>query len=208
MSPPDRSLPEGASGPRWLAGVDEAGRGPLAGPVVAAAVILDPARPITGLADSKQLEPEVRVALAAQIRERAHCWAIGVADHEEIDALNILGATLLAMRRALLGLSLAPDAVVVDGNRLPRLDDLACSANARAIVRGDASHPSISGASILAKTWRDQFMEQLDTRFPGYGFAIHKGYPTPRHLAALRQLGVSPVHRRSFGPVRSALSDS
>lgn len=208
MSPPDRSLPEGASGPRWLAGVDEAGRGPLAGPVVAAAVILDPARPITGLADSKQLEPEVRVALAAQIRERAHCWAIGVADHEEVDALNILGATLLAMRRALLGLSLAPDAVVVDGNRLPRLDDLACGANARAIVRGDASHPSISGASILAKTWRDQFMEQLDTRFPGYGFAIHKGYPTPRHLAALRQLGVSPVHRRSFGPVRSALSDS
>ena len=148
------------------------------------------------------------IALAAQIRERAHCWAIGVADHEEIDALNILGATLLAMRRALLGLSLAPDAVVVDGNRLPRLDDLACGANARAIVRGDASHPSISGASILAKTWRDQFMEQLDTRFPGYGFAIHKGYPTPRHLAALRQLGVSPVHRRSFGPVRSALSDS
>ena len=131
-----------------------------------------------------------------------------IADHAEIDALNILGATLLAMRRALLGLSLVPDAVVVDGNRLPRLDDLACGANARAIVRGDASHPAISSASILAKTWRDQLMEQLDTRFPGYGFAIHKGYPTPRHLAALRQLGVSPVHRRSFGPVRSALSDS
>lgn len=208
MPHPDGASRDAAPIARWLAGVDEAGRGPLAGPVVAAAVILDPARPIEGLADSKQLEPEVRLALAREIRERAHCWAIGVADHAEIDALNILGATLLAMRRALLGLSLVPDAVVVDGNRLPRLDDLACGANARAIVRGDASHPAISSASILAKTWRDQLMEQLDTRFPGYGFAIHKGYPTPRHLAALRQLGVSPVHRRSFGPVRSALSDS
>ena len=139
----------------WLAGVDEAGRGPLAGPVVAAAVILDPARPIAGLADSKALEPEVRVELAGLIRERARCWAIGVADHDEIDVLNILGATLLAMRRAVLRLSLPPGALVVDGNRLPRLDDLACGANARAIVRGDASHPAISGASILAKTWRD-----------------------------------------------------
>ncbi|MCP5328824.1 MAG: ribonuclease HII [Sinobacteraceae bacterium] len=189
-----------------LAGVDEAGRGPLAGPVVAAAVMLDPAQPIAGLADSKQLEPEQRLALAARIRESAPCWAIGVADHEEIDALNILGATLLAMRRALLGLALRPQAVVVDGNRLPRLDDLECAADARTIVQGDASHASIAAASILAKTWRDQLMEQLDTRFPGYGFATHKGYPTPRHLAALRQLGPSAVHRRSFGPVKSVLS--
>jgi ribonuclease HII len=192
--------------PPRLAGVDEAGRGPLAGPVVAAAVILDPARPIAGLADSKVLEPAVRLELAALIRERATCWAIGVADHEEIDALNILGATLLAMRRALLALALPAEAVVVDGNRLPRLDDLDCGADARAIVRGDASHPAIGAASILAKTWRDHLMEQLDTRFPGFGFAIHKGYPTPQHVAALRRLGPSAVHRRSFGPVKSAAS--
>ncbi len=189
-----------------LAGVDEAGRGPLAGPVVAAAVILDPARPIAGVADSKVLEPARRLELAAQIRERAACWSIGVSDHEEIDALNILGATLLAMRRALLGLALPAQAVVVDGNRLPRLDDLQCGGDARAIVRGDAGHPAIGAASILAKTWRDQLMEQLDTRFPGFGFAIHKGYPTPQHVAALRRLGPSAVHRRSFGPVRSAAS--
>jgi ribonuclease HII len=191
----------------WLAGVDEAGRGPLAGPVVAAAVMLDPARPIVGLADSKQLEPGRRQELAAAVRDAARCWAIGIADAAEIDALNILGATLLAMRRALLGLALAPRAVVIDGNRLPRLDDLSCGADARAIVRGDALHPSISAASILAKTWRDNLMEQLDTRFPGFGFAIHKGYPTPQHLAALRKLGPSPVHRRSFGPVKSSTPD-
>ena len=190
----------------WLAGVDEAGRGPLAGPVVAAAVMLDPARPFEGLADSKQLEPEERAALAARIREDARCWALGVADAAEIDVLNILGATLLAMRRAMLGLALPPRALVVDGNRLPRLDDLGCAADSRAIVQGDASHASIAAASILAKTWRDQLMEQLDTRFPGFGFAVHKGYPTPRHLAALRQLGPSPVHRRSFSPVKSATS--
>lgn len=186
-----------------LAGVDEAGRGPLAGPVVAAAVILEPSRPIAGLADSKQLEPARRLELALEVRECAHCWAIGVADAAEIDALNILGATLLAMRRALLGLASPPRAVVVDGNRLPRLDDLSCGADARAIVQGDALHPSISAASILAKTWRDNLMEQLDTRFPGFGFAVHKGYPTPQHLAALQRLGPSPVHRRSFGPVKS-----
>jgi len=189
-----------------LAGVDEAGRGPLAGPVVAAAVILDPRRPIDGLADSKTLPAEVRELLARQIRQRACCWAIGVADAAEIDTLNILGATMLAMRRALLGLSLPPTAVVVDGNRLPRLDDLACRIDAQAIVRGDATHPAISGASILAKTWRDQLMEQLDTRFPGFGFAVHKGYPTPRHLAALRQFGPTPIHRRTFGPVKSLAS--
>jgi ribonuclease HII len=191
-----------------LAGVDEAGRGPLAGPVVAAAVILDPARPIDGLADSKLLAPERRRELATLIRARACCWAVGVADAAEIDAFNILGATMLAMRRALLGLARPPRAVVVDGNRLPRLDDLACGAEARAIVRGDASHASISAASILAKTWRDQLMEQLDTRFPGFGFAIHKGYPTPQHLAALRQMGPTPIHRWSFGPVKSSASRS
>lgn len=191
-----------------VAGVDEAGRGPLAGPVVAAAVILDPAQPIAGLADSKRLPPGVRVELAAQIRARARCWAIGVADAAEIDQLNVLGATLLAMRRALLGLSLPPRAVIVDGNRLPRLDDLSCAADARAIVRGDASHAAISAASILAKTWRDQLMEQLDTRFPGYGFAIHKGYPTAQHLAALGQMGPTPIHRWTFGPVKSRLARS
>ncbi len=195
-----------AERPYGLAGVDEAGRGPLAGPVVAAAVILDPRRPIDGLADSKQLTPERRRELARLIRARADGWAIGVADAAEIDTFNILGATLLAMRRALLGLPRPPRSVVVDGNRLPRLDDLACAADARAIVRGDASHASISAASILAKTWRDQLMEQLDTRFPGFGFALHKGYPTPQHLAALRQSGPSLIHRRSFGPVKSALS--
>lgn len=197
-----------AEAPPRLAGVDEAGRGPLAGPVVAAAVILDPRRPIAGLADSKVLAPDMRRELATVIRERACCWAVGVADAAEIDTFNILGATLLAMRRALLGLARAPQAVVVDGNRLPRLDDLACGADARAIVQGDASHPSISAASILAKTWRDQLMEQLDTRFPGFGFAIHKGYPTPQHLAALRQKGPTPIHRWTFGPVKSAASRS
>lgn len=193
---------------RALAGVDEAGRGPLAGPVVAAAVILDPLQPIDGLADSKQLTPQVRAVLAAAIRQRACCWAVGVADPAEIEALNILGATLLAMRRALLGLARLPQSVVVDGNRLPRLDDLPWIGNAQAIVRGDATHPAISAASILAKTWRDSLMEQLDTRFPGYGFAVHKGYPTARHLAALGQFGAAPVHRRSFGPVKSLRSSS
>jgi ribonuclease HII len=197
-----------AEGPPRLAGVDEAGRGPLAGPVVAAAVILDPRRPIVGLADSKTLTPEARRKLATLIRERACCWAVGVADAAEIDTFNILGATLLAMRRALLGLACAPQAVVVDGNRLPRLDDLSCAADARAIVQGDASHPAISAASILAKTSRDQLMEQLDTRFPGFGFAIHKGYPTPQHLAALRRMGPTPIHRWTFGPVKSAASRS
>ena len=201
MAHPDGASRDAAPIARWLAGVDEAGRGPLAGPVVAAAVILDPARPIEGLADSKQLEPEVRLALAREIRERAHCWAIGVADHAEIDALNILGATLLAMRRALLGLSLVPDAVVVDGNRLPRLDDLACGANARAIVRGDASHPAISSASILAKTDRDATMRRLAGAFPQYGFERHMGYPTAAHFAALAEHGPCPEHRRSFAPV-------
>jgi ribonuclease HII len=193
--------------PPRIAGVDEAGRGPLAGPVVAAAVVLDPARPIAGLADSKQLAPQVRLERAAVIREQALAWAIGIAEVDEIEQLNILGATLLAMRRALLALSPPPHRVEVDGNRLPRLDGIVAATQAQAVVRGDALRPAISAASILAKTHRDSLMEQLDARYPGYGFAIHKGYPTAAHLAALRQLGVSPVHRRAFGPVRSLLRD-
>jgi len=195
------------SAPVRVAGVDEAGRGPLAGPVVAAAVILDPARPIEGLADSKALAPEVRTRLALEVRERALAWSVALASPAEIDTLNILQATLLAMRRALAALSVAPDHVEIDGNRPPRLDGLVWAQAAPAptletVVRGDASRPAISAASILAKTVRDTLMEQLDTRHPGYGFAVHKGYPTAAHLAALRAQGISPVHRRSFGPVR------
>jgi len=187
--------------------VDEAGRGPLAGPVVAAAVILDPGRRIEGLADSKALAPEVRTRLALEVRERALAWSVALASPAEIDTLNILQATLLAMRRALAALSVAPDHVEIDGNRPPRLDGLVWAQAAPAptletVVRGDASRPAISAASILAKTVRDTLMEQLDTRHPGYGFAVHKGYPTAAHLAALRAQGISPVHRRSFGPVR------
>jgi ribonuclease HII len=190
-----------------VAGVDEAGRGPLAGPVVAAAVILDPDRPIEGLADSKALAPEVRTRLALELRERALAWSVALASPAEIDTLNILQATLLAMRRALAALSVAPDHVEIDGNRPPRLDGLVWAQAAPAptletVVRGDASRPAISAASILAKTVRDTLMEQLDTRHPGYGFAVHKGYPTAAHLAALRAQGISLVHRRSFGPVR------
>ena len=187
--------------------MDEAGRGPLAGPVVAAAVILDPGRRIEGLADSKALAPEVRTRLALEVRERALAWSVALASPAEIDTLNILQATLLAMRRALAALSVAPDHVEIDGNRPPRLDGLVWAQAAPAptletVVRGDASRPAISAASILAKTVRDTLMEQLDTRHPGYGFAVHKGYPTAAHLAALRAQGISPVHRRSFGPVR------
>ena len=195
------------SAPVRVAGVDEAGRGPLAGPVVAAAVILDPGRRIEGLADSKALAPEVRTRLALEVRERALAWSVALASPAEIDTLNILQATLLAMRRALAALSVAPDHVEIDGNRPPRLDGLVWAQAAPAptletVVRGDASRPAISAASILAKTVRDTLMEQLDTRHPGYGFAVHKGYPTAAHLAALRAQGISPVHRRSFGPVR------
>jgi ribonuclease HII len=183
-------------------GVDEAGRGPLAGPVVAAAVILDPARPVAGLADSKALTPAVRRELAAALRSRALGWSIGLASPAEIDALNILQATLLAMRRAVAGLALAPGHVEIDGNRLPRLEGLTGIVSAEAVVRGDASRAAISAASILAKTVRDTLMEHMDMRFPAYGFAIHKGYPTALHLAALRAHGPSPVHRMSFRPVR------
>ncbi len=186
---------------RLIAGVDEAGRGPLAGPVVAAAVILDPLRPIAGLKDSKQLTAARRESLAGQIRERALCWALGWSECHEIDALNILEATHLAMRRALLGLPVPPRGILVDGNRLPRLADLAPGCPARAIIRGDSSEAAISAASILAKTHRDAVMKGLDVVYPGYGMAVHKGYGTADHRAALARLAACPIHRRSFAPV-------
>jgi ribonuclease HII len=184
------------------AGVDEAGRGPLAGPVYAAAVMLDPARPIEGLADSKQLTAERRAALAPLIRERALAWHVAWADVEEIDCLNILGATLLAMRRAVSGLSLRPALVQVDGNRLPQLADL-CE-RAETVVQGDQLIAAISAASILAKQARDELMLQLDAAYPGYQLHVHKGYPTSFHRQALARLGPSPQHRLSFAPVREA----
>ncbi len=189
-----------------LAGVDEAGRGPLAGPVVAAAVVLHPERPILGLADSKQLEPEQRASLVPLIRARSVAWAVAWADAEEIDTLNILQATFLAMRRALLGLAVAPTHVAIDGNRLPRYLDLGLACTVEAVVKGDSKVPAISAASILAKTARDAQMEQLDTRYPGFSLSSHKGYPTPAHVRALAALGPSPLHRRSFAPVRAAAS--
>ncbi len=185
-----------------LAGVDEAGRGPLAGPVYAAAVILDPARPIEGLADSKLLSAERRTELASLIPTRALAWHIAWADVEEIDCLNILGATLLAMRRAVCGLSLRPSLVQVDGNRLPALADL-CG-RVEAVVDGDQRIPAISAASILAKHARDALMAQLDAAYPGYQLQQHKGYATELHREALSRLGPSPQHRLSFAPVREA----
>lgn len=179
-----------------LAGVDEAGRGPLAGPVVAAAVILDDLNPVKGLADSKKLSAFKREELYHIIRERSLCFCIAEASVEEIDALNILEATMLAMRRAVQGLRLTPAKVLVDGNRLPTLDVLA-----EAIVKGDAKIPSVSAASILAKVYRDHWCHQLHSQFPLYGFDRHKGYGTPEHLQALRTHGPTPWHRRSFAPV-------
>lgn len=185
------------------AGVDEAGRGPLFGPVYAAAVILDPARPLRGLRDSKLLTPERRAVLAQRIRERALAWHVAWADVEEIDALNILGATLLAMRRAVLGLRLRPAVVLVDGNRMPQLAD--CCGRAETLVRGDALVAAISAASILAKHSRDLQCQAMDDHFPGYQLREHKGYGTPGHLDALQRLGPSAQHRASFQPVREAL---
>lgn len=187
--------------PRLIAGVDEVGRGPLAGPVVAAAVILDETRLIEGLADSKTLSAQRREELSILIRQRALCWALGRAEVEEIDRLNILQASLLAMQRAVMALAIQPVRVLVDGNQAP---NLACPVTT--IIRGDVTEPSISAASILAKVARDAEMCGLDTIFPGYDFSRHKGYPTPGHLAALAQSGVSPVHRRSFSPVRRFLT--
>lgn len=184
-----------------FAGVDEAGRGPLAGPVMAAAVIMDPEYPIDGLADSKKLTPKRREALDRTIREHALGWALGRAEVEEIDRLNILWASLLAMRRAVQALPVVVQHALIDGNRCP--PDIPCSAEA--IVGGDASVPAISAASILAKVARDREMEALDALYPGYGFARHKGYPTKAHIDALATLGVTAVHRRSFRPVKHLL---
>jgi len=186
--------------PCHVCGVDEAGRGPLAGPVYAAAVILDPTRPIPGLKDSKKLPEPSRVRLAGEIRAHALAWSVAWATEEEIDRLNILHATLLAMRRAVLGLRPAAAQALIDGNRCPELP-----IPARAIVRGDASEPCISAASILAKTERDKEMRRLADIYPDYGFDRHAGYPTPEHLAALEFHGPSPIHRKSFGPVKRIL---
>jgi len=186
-----------------VAGVDEAGRGPLAGPVVAAAVILDAHRPIDGLADSKRLAEARREALAPVIRNRALAWATGVAAVAEIDTLNILQATMLAMQRALAALPVRPRHVRVDGNRCPPLEDLGYACTAEAIVGGDATVAEISAASILAKTERDAWMRRAAQDYPGYGFERHKGYGTALHLQALARLGPCPLHRRSFAPVHS-----
>ncbi len=186
---------------KLVAGVDEAGRGPLAGPVVAAAVILDPDRPIEGLTDSKKLSATRRAALEQQIKTRARAWAIAESSQEEIDEINILQASLLAMSRAILDLDIRPELILVDGNRLPHLD----AYDMRAIVKGDLSQPCISAASILAKQFRDRQMLCLDQRYPEYQFARHKGYPTKLHRLLLKKHGVSPVHRRSFKPVRDLL---
>jgi ribonuclease HII len=189
--------------PGLVAGVDEAGRGPLAGPVVAAAVILDDLNPIAGLADSKKLTAARREALFDEIRAKALCCSIAEASVREIDELNILQATMLAMRRAVMGLRLKPVLVLVDGNRIPVLD-----MHAEAIVKGDALVKAISAASILAKVHRDRWCEHLDAQYPAYGFAGHKGYGTPAHLTALQAHGACPEHRRSFSPVAQVLAPS
>jgi ribonuclease HII len=194
-------------GPGWeapglVAGVDEAGRGPLAGPVVAAAVILDDLQPIRGLADSKALTALRRERLHDEIRARALCCSVAQASAEEIDRLNILQATMLAMRRAVEGLRLRPHRVVVDGNRAPALP-----MPTQAVVKGDARVAVVSAASILAKVARDRLCDDLHQRFPHYGFDGHKGYPTPAHLAALREHGPCPEHRRSYAPVRACLGE-
>ena len=198
MKPAD--LFEDAAG-HLVAGVDEVGRGPLAGDVVAAAVILKNPAP-EGVTDSKALSAGRRETLAETIRSEALCWALGRASVTEIDEMNILQASLLAMRRAVEGLTLRPSLVLVDGNRLPRW-----SYEARAIVKGDQTEPAIGAASILAKVQRDREMLALHEHYPGYGFDRHKGYPTKAHITALEALGVSPIHRRSFGPVKRLLAD-
>ena len=183
-----------------VAGVDEVGRGPLAGPVVTAAVILDPARPIAGLADSKAMTEKKRERLFDEIKEKALAWAIGRCEVEEIDKLNILQATMVAMQRAVAGLNPQPEHALIDGNRCPQLP---CSCEF--VIKGDSKVPAISAASILAKVTRDREMVELDLKYPGYGLAGHKGYPTKTHIQALIELGVTPIHRRSFGPVRRVL---
>lgn len=184
-----------------IAGVDEVGRGPLVGAVVTAAVILDPANPIEGLADSKKLTEKKRNALYDEIKEKALCWAIGRAEPEEIDELNILWATMKAMERAVAGLSITPDMVLIDGNRCPKLPMAS-----QAVIKGDSLVQEISAASILAKVTRDKEMEELDKLYPDYGFAKHKGYPTVFHMEKLALLGATPYHRKSFAPVKRALN--
>ncbi len=185
-----------------VAGVDEVGRGPLCGPVVTAAVILDPLRPIQGLNDSKKLTEARREKLFDEIRDKALAWCIGRAEVEEIDRLNILQATMLAMQRAIEGLHIQPRLALIDGNRCPKL-----AVPSAPVIQGDAKVPAIAAASILAKVSRDREMAALELIYPGYGLAGHKGYPTPAHLAALRRLGPTPIHRRSFAPVRALLDD-
>lgn len=184
-----------------IAGVDEVGRGPLVGAVVTAAVILDPNNPILGLADSKKISEKKRLMLCSEIKEKALSWSIGRAEPHEIDQLNILHATMLAMQRAVAGLSLTPDFVLIDGNRCPALP-----MPAQAVVKGDSLVAEISAASILAKVTRDQEMADLDQQYPEYGFAQHKGYPTAKHLEQLTRFGPIPEHRRSFAPVRNILA--
>ncbi|EQA12462.1 ribonuclease HII [Glaesserella parasuis] len=186
---------------KLIAGVDEVGRGPLVGTVVTAAVILDPNQPIEGLADSKKLSEKRRLALAEEIKAKALCWSLGRAEPDEIDQLNILHATMLAMQRAVAGLRIQPDFVLVDGNRIPTLP-----MPAQAVVKGDSFVAEISAASILAKVARDQEMDELDKQFPEYGFAQHKGYPTKLHFEKLESLGVTPYHRKSFAPVAQRLT--
>ncbi|MBP6501532.1 MAG: ribonuclease HII [Rhodoferax sp.] len=198
LAPEQAHLPWDSPG--LIAGVDEAGRGPLAGPVVAAAVILDPRNPIKGLADSKKLSANQRERLFDLICARALCCAVGSASVQEIDAINILQATMLAMRRAVQGLRLTPGKVLIDGNRIPVLN-----VRAEAIIGGDALVAEISAASIIAKVHRDRWCTQLDVEYPDYGFASHKGYGTAQHLAALRRFGACPEHRRSFAPVTEVL---
>ena len=187
-----------------IAGVDEAGRGPLAGPVVAAAVILDRTHPVHGLTDSKTLSPRQRAIIEVQIKKNALAWAVAEASVEEIDRFNILQASLMAMRRAVLQLQTIPDLVLVDGNRLPELPGF----EARAIVKGDFSEPCISAASILAKEYRDRKMLLLDQRYPKYQFARHKGYPTQLHRDLLKQHGACAIHRKSFKPVMAVIAES
>lgn len=184
----------------FIAGVDEAGRGPLAGPVIAAAVILNPKRPIEGLADSKQLTEKKRELLFEEIRQHALAWSVARATVNEIDSINILQATMLAMQRAVAGLKIAPHLALIDGNKCPLLP-----CEARAIIRGDASEPAISAASIVAKVLRDRLMLLLDKKYPLYGFAKHKGYSTGQHMEALRVHGASRIHRRSYAPVAEAM---
>jgi len=183
-----------------LAGVDEVGRGPLAGPVIAATVRLNPENPIQGLMDSKKISEKKRNILAIEIREKALAWAIGRAEHDEIDSINILQASLLAMKRAVESLSIRPELVLVDGLNCPEI-----SYKVKAVIKGDSKIPAISAASIIAKVARDKEMVALDSQYPGYGFSRHKGYPTKMHVAALKELGVSSIHRKSFAPVKQLL---